>query len=76
MKHVTFADAEYAGKHKQTRQELFLFEVGRVVEWKCLIALIAPHYTKGNGGRPAYPLMVMVLVQLAQNWLGYSGNPP
>jgi len=24
MKQMTFTDAEYAGKHKQTRKELFL----------------------------------------------------
>ncbi len=27
MKQMTFADAEYAGKRKQTRKELFLIEI-------------------------------------------------
>ncbi|EWC38961.1 transposase [Stutzerimonas stutzeri KOS6] len=31
MKQMTFADAEYAGKRKQTRKELFLIEMGQVV---------------------------------------------
>ena len=31
MKQMTFADAEYAGKRKQTRKELFLIEMDRVV---------------------------------------------
>ncbi|WP_339483692.1 MULTISPECIES: transposase, partial [unclassified Pseudomonas] len=57
MKQMTFADAEYAGKRKQTRKELFLIE---------------PHYPKGEGGRPAYPLMSMLRVHLMQNWFGYS----
>ena len=52
MKQMTFADAEYAGKRKQTRKELFLIEMGQVVPWKGLIALIEPHYPKGEGGRP------------------------
>lgn len=60
MKQMTFADAEYAGKRKQTRKELFLIEMDQVVPWKGLIALIEPHYPKGDGGRPAYPLMAMV----------------
>ncbi len=47
MKQMTFADAEYAGKRKQTRKELFLIEMDRVVPWKGLIALIEPHYPKG-----------------------------
>ncbi len=62
MKQMTFADAEYAGKRKQTRKELFLIEMDRVVPWKGLIALIEPHY----------PLMAMLRVHLLQNWFGYS----
>ncbi|WP_347507273.1 IS5 family transposase [Pseudomonas anguilliseptica] len=72
MKQMTFADAEYAGKRKQTRKELFLIEMDRVVPWKGLIALIEPHYPKGEGGRPSYPLMAMLRVHLMQNWFGYS----
>lgn len=42
------------------------------VPWKGLIALIEPHYPKGEGGRSSYPLMVMLRVHLMQNWFGYS----
>src|SRR5471032_2728672 len=69
---MTFADAEYAGKRKQTRKELFLIEMDRVVTWKGLITLIEPFYPKGDGGRPAYPLMTMLRAHLMQNWFGYS----
>ena len=72
MKQMTFADAEYAGKRKQTRKELFLIEMDQVVPWKGLVALIDPHYPKGEGGRPAYPLMAMLRIHLMQNWFGYS----
>ncbi|MFV3372525.1 IS5 family transposase [Pseudomonas sp. NY15435] len=72
MKQLTFADAEYAGKRKQTRKELFLIEMDQVVPWKGLVALIEPHYPKGEGGRPAYPLMAMLRVHLMQNWFGHS----
>jgi IS5 family transposase len=37
-----------------------------------LIALIEPHYQKGEGGRPAYLLMAMLRFHLLQNWFGYS----
>ena len=70
MKQITFADAEYAGKRKQTRKELILIEMGRVVPWKGLIELINPYSPKGEGGRPAYPLMAMLRVHLMQNWFG------
>lgn len=72
MKQMTFADAEYAGKRKQTRKELFLIEMDQVVPWKGLIVLIEPHYPKGEGGRPSYPLLAMLRVHLLQNWFGYS----
>lgn len=68
MKQMTFADAKYAGKLKQTRKELFLIEMDRVVHWKGLIALVEPHYPKGEGSRPADPLMTMLRVHLMQNW--------
>lgn len=72
MKQMSFADAEYTGKRKQTRRERFLIEMDQVVPWKGLIALIKPFYPKGDGGRPAYPLMVKLRAHLMQNWFGYS----
>ena len=42
MKQMSFADAEYAGKRKQTRRERFLIEMDQVVPCKGLIALIEP----------------------------------
>ncbi len=64
MKQITFAHAEVPGNRKQTRQELFLIEMDQVVPWEDLVALIEPHYPKGEGGRPAYPLIAMLRVHL------------
>lgn len=72
MKQMTFADAEYAGKRKQTRKERFLIEMDQVVPWMGLINLIEPHYPKGDGGRSAYTLMAALRIHLMQNWFGYS----
>ncbi len=72
MKQMTFADAEYASKGKRTRKELFLIEMDQVVPWEDLVALIEPHYPKGEGGRLAYPLIAMLRVHLMQSWFGYS----
>lgn len=72
MKQMTFVDAEYAGKRKQTRRERFLIEMGQVVAWKGLITLIEPHYPKDEGGRAAYPLLAILRGHLIQNWFGYS----
>jgi transposase, IS5 family len=72
MRQMTFADAKYDGKRKQTRKELFLIEMDQVVPWRGLVALIDPHYSRGAGLRPAYPLTTMLRVHLMQNWFGYS----
>lgn len=72
MKQMTFADADYVGKRKQTRKELFVQEIDQVVPWKGLIYLIEPHCPKGEAGRPASPLVAMLRVCLMQNWFGYS----
>ncbi|MGV8920579.1 MAG: hypothetical protein ACOH2R_22760 [Pseudomonas sp.] len=47
MKQMSFADAEYAGKRKQTHRERFLIGMDQVVPWKGLIALIEQYYPKG-----------------------------
>jgi hypothetical protein len=51
MKQLSFSDAEYGGKRKRTRREVFLAEMQRAVPWSRLEALIAPHYPKAGGGR-------------------------
>ncbi|KOR46845.1 transposase, partial [Xanthomonas oryzae] len=48
---LSFGDAEYNGKRKRTRREVFLAEMDQVVPWKALLALIEPHYpTSGQPG--------------------------
>ena len=46
MRQQSFSDAEYAGKKKQTRREVFLEEMDRAVPWSKLEALIAPYYPR------------------------------
>jgi transposase, IS5 family len=41
MSQVAFSDAEYAGKRKKNRREVFLEEL--VVRWKALLKLIERH---------------------------------
>jgi transposase, IS5 family len=51
-KQMSFAQSEYAGKKKVTRRERFLGEMEKVVPWVRLCGVIAPHYPKGERGRP------------------------
>jgi IS5 family transposase len=72
MTQLSFSDAEYAGKRKQTRREKFLEEMEKVVPWKELMALLDPVYPKADNGRRPYALKTMLRVHLMQNWFGYS----
>ena len=72
MSQLTFGDAEYAGKRKTTRREVFLSEMDQVVPWKSLLGLIEPFYPLAGRGRQPYPLETMLRVHLMQNWFGLS----
>lgn len=72
MDQISFADAEYAGKRKKTRREVFLQEMELVVPWKALHKLIEPFYPVAGRGRRPYPLESIVRVHLMQNWFALS----
>ncbi len=72
MSQMSFGDAEYAGKRKLTRREVFLQEMERVVPWTALLNLIEPVYPKAGNGRPPYPMSTMLRVHLLQNWFSLS----
>jgi IS5 family transposase len=72
MSQMSFGDAEYAGKRKQTRREVFLAEMEQVVPWQSLLGLIEPFYPDAGRGRHPYPLAAMLRIHLMQNWFGLS----
>ena len=72
VKQLSFSDAEYRGKRKQTRREVFLGEMDQAVPWRQLEALIEPHYPKIGGGRPPYALSAMLRIHCLQQWYGLS----
>ena len=72
MNQLSFSDAEYAGKRKRTRREVFLAEMEKVVPWDALLALIEPVYPKAGKGRHPYPIQTMLRIHFMQQWFGYS----
>ncbi len=48
MTQMSFSDAEYAGKRKQTRRERFLAEMEQVVPRAGLLEMIEPFYPKAG----------------------------
>ena len=57
---------------KRTRKRAFLEEMGSVVPWAALVALVAPHYPKGSTGRPPMGIEVMLRVHFLQQWFSLS----
>ena len=55
MSQLSFSDAEYAGKRKKTRREVFLEEMEQVVPWQALLKVIEPVYPVAGRGRRPYP---------------------
>lgn len=72
MKQTTFASLAWTAKGRTTRRERFLAEMDAVVPWSRLLALVAPHYPKGEGGRPPMPMERMLRIYFMQQWFNLS----
>ena len=49
---------------RQTRKQVFLAEMNRVVPWAALVELIASYYPEGKNGRPPFALETMLRTHL------------
>ena len=73
MTHQTsFTHAEFAAKKKTTRREKFLARMEEVIPWQQLLAVLEPHYPKGERGRPPVGLERMLRVYFLQQWYGLA----
>lgn len=75
MTQITFAEAEYEHKKRKTRRELFLDRMDGLIPWQRLEKKIARYYAKAagsQGGRPPYPLSVMLRVHCLQLFYNLS----
>lgn len=72
MSQLSFASLDYAAKKKRTKREVFLAEMGQIVPWVRLEALIAPHYPKPGQGRRPFPLPAMLRIYFLQQWYALS----
>ena len=73
MRQMTLAhQAEFQRYSKKTRREQFLEEMDAVVPWAELMALVEPHYPKGETGRRPVGLEIMLRVYFLQQWFAPS----
>jgi IS5 family transposase len=68
----SFSQAEFATKKKITRREKFLARMEALIPWPQLLAVIEPHYPKGERGRPPIGLERMLRVYFLQQWYGLA----
>jgi IS5 family transposase len=69
---TSFAQAGFAAKKKTTRREKFLARMEEVIPWARLLAVIEPHYPRGERGRPPVGLERMLRVCFLQQWYGLA----
>lgn len=70
---ISFASAEYEGKKKITKREIFLAKMEQVVPWSRLMEVIEPYYPKsGKRGRPPIGLERMLRMYFVQQWYGLA----
>lgn len=69
-----FTDYEQTYAKKKTRRQRFLDEMEATVPWDAFLALIEPvyHRPSAKGGRPPFPLEVMLRIHLLQQWFTLS----
>ena len=73
MRELTLArQAEFQRYSKKTRRKQFLEEMDAVMPWAELLALVAPHYAKGEMGRKPVGLEIMLRVYFLQQWFAFS----
>ena len=74
MDQLSFASLDFAAKKKRTKRDVFLAEMGQIVPWGALEAVIEPHYPKmgPQGGRRPFPLAAMLRIYCLQQWYNLS----
>ena len=57
---------------RRTRKEVLLDEMGQVMPWAELVALIGVHAPMAKTGRPPFDLEMMLRIHCLQQWFGLS----
>ena len=73
MRQMSLAQqAEFQRFAKKSRRERFLEEMDVVMPWAELLALVEPHYPKGEKGRPPVGLSILLRMYFVQHWFALS----
>lgn len=64
--------AGFEQHRRPTKRDVFLQSMDEIVPWRQLCEVIAPHYPKGEGGRPPIGLERMLRMHFVQHWLNLA----
>ena len=68
--------AEFQRFAKKSRPERFLEEMDVAMPWAELLALVEPHYPKGEQGRKPMGFSIMLRLYFVQYWFALSDRRP
>lgn len=72
MSRPSLSDIEYGRRKRTTKREEFLRIMNEIIPWGEWVAYIAPHYPKGERGRPPMGTEKMLRMYLLQCWFSLS----
>jgi transposase, IS5 family len=73
MRQMSLAQqAEFHRYGRKSRREQFLDQMDAVMPWAELVALVEPHYAKGEQGRKPVGLGIMLRLYFVQHWFALS----
>lgn len=74
MSQLSFREAGYVCKRKQTRREKFLSEMARTILWDDLAGEVAKHCPEsGKRGRQPYPIDTMLRIHFMRQFAQLPG---
>lgn len=71
-KQQNFTDLEYANRRRTTKREAFLEKMDAILPWREWVALVVPHYPKGERGRRPAEIEQMLRMTMLQTWFNLS----
>ncbi len=69
---LSFANVPFERFAKTTRRAAFLEEMNAILPWHEMVAVVQPHYPKGEAGRVPIPLERMLRIHFLQQWYNLS----
>ena len=72
MAQLSFGEMKYTNRRRNTKRELFLEQMDKIIPWADWVNMIAAYYPSGKRGRLPIGIETMLRMILMQNWFSLS----